>query len=320
MIADDAVAGATAPGTATRGSPPATPGGAAPRAWVRTLAVLGVTVLFSVCYVAIKAGLAYTPPLFFGGVRALIAGAVILALAAGLGVPVLPRRRWRGTLLLALTGTTLTFGGMFLSVAWSTPGIAAVLGNIQPLIAVLLAAVLLAEPVDRTKALALALGALGVVLVAYAGLRGGPRLTGLGDAMALSASLGSALASVIVKKMDLRVDLLAVSGWQLVLGSLPLLAAGAAVEPVASITWGAPFAAILLFLSLAGTALTTVTWFWLLRYDEVGRLSLFLFLTPVLGLGLGAITFGEPIGPVEAAGALLIVGGILAVVRGSARA
>ncbi len=46
------------------------------------ISVLGLTLVYAVCFVAIKEGLAFAPPLLFAGLRAIIAGAALLALAA----------------------------------------------------------------------------------------------------------------------------------------------------------------------------------------------------------------------------------------------
>lgn len=40
------------------------------------LAVLGLAGIYAVCFVAIKAGLAFAPPLLFAGLRAEIAGSL----------------------------------------------------------------------------------------------------------------------------------------------------------------------------------------------------------------------------------------------------
>lgn len=74
--------------------------------------------VYAVCYPLIKLGLAYAPPLGFAALRALLAGAVLLALLAVLRRPVVPPRRlWPGVAALALMGTVLAYGAMF-----SSPG------------------------------------------------------------------------------------------------------------------------------------------------------------------------------------------------------
>jgi drug/metabolite transporter (DMT)-like permease len=283
---------------------------------LRVLGVLGLTLITSVCFVSIKAGLAHAPPLYFGGLRAMIGGFSLLLLARAVGRPLFPARGlWLGTLVLALTTTTITYGGMFLSPGRTGAGIASVLGNVQPLVTVVLAAILLNERVTGAKAVALLLGLSGVALVAYPGFQASGAGFGVGSLLALSASAGAATGSVIAKRLELRAELLAVTGWQFVLGSAPLLAAAAVLEPVERVTWTVEFITILLFLALVGTAFTTAAWFWLLERDDVGRLSLILFVIPVLGLVLAMAIFGERITPGQTLGALLIAVGTLAVLR-----
>jgi drug/metabolite transporter (DMT)-like permease len=282
-----------------------------PSARVRIGVVLGVAVIAAFCSTIVKIGLAYAPPLLFGGMRALIAGGALLAVAAASRHPLLPaRRRWPATLAIAITATTASYGGMFLSPGRVGAGLAAVLGNVQPLLTVLLAGAVLGERVTRAKGAALLMGMAGVVLITSPQLRDGFGVTAAGSLLALAGSAGAAIGSVLVKRMKPGVDLLAVTAWQLILGSLPLLGAALVSEPIGQVTWGAGLATSLLFLSLIGTALSTAAWFWLIQYDDVGRLSLFLLLVPVLGLLLAVVLLGETVAPVEVAGMLFIVAGI----------
>ena len=41
---------------------------------------IGMAAVYALCFIAIKTGLAYAPPLAFGGLRALIGGVVLLGL------------------------------------------------------------------------------------------------------------------------------------------------------------------------------------------------------------------------------------------------
>jgi len=68
-------------------------------------------------------------------------------------------------LALAATVTTITFGGMFLSPGRTGAGIASVLGNTQPFITIVLAALFLAEKITRGKLLVLLAGLIGVGLI-----------------------------------------------------------------------------------------------------------------------------------------------------------
>jgi O-acetylserine/cysteine efflux transporter len=287
--------------------------------WHRMLSALALTVIYAVCFTLIKAGLAYAPPLWFGGLRGLIGGGVLIAVAATRGEPPVPDlRSWPALLGLALTSTTITFGGMFLSPGRTGASIASVLGNAQPLFAVILAAVFLRERVTRGKAAALTLGLIGVTLISYPALASGAVFSVAGAALALAASGGSAAGSVLVKRMRPH-SLVATAGWQLLIGSLPLLAASTVVERGIQVNWNWVFMALLLSLALVGTSFATALWYWLLERTEVGRLTLFLFLTPVLGLGLAVVVFGERVGVLEGLGIAVIIAGIGIAVRDDRR-
>ncbi len=289
---------------------------------LRFACVLGIVLIYTLCFAAIKAGLQFAPPLAFAGLRALIAGVALLGVMRVRGKDVFvspsettkrlypPRGMWRGILALGLTATTLTFGAMFLSPGRTGAGIASVLGNMQALFTVALAAIFLGEPFTRGKIIALVLGLLGVTLIAYPAFAAADAYGISGAVLALVASGGAAVSNVIAKRMNLKSELLAVAAWQLLVGSVPLFALAAMTERGARITWNFEFLALLLFLALAGTALLNVTWYWLLQFDDVSRLSLFFLLTPAFGLILAALIFGETIGLVEITGAALIVVGI----------
>jgi drug/metabolite transporter (DMT)-like permease len=269
----------------------------------RALLVLLIAVVYAVCYVTIMAGLAFAPPLRFAGLRAAIAGAAILLLLAVSRKSLLPTRRlWPGILVLAGLATVLSYGAMFLSPGRTGAGIASVLGNTTPLFAILLAAAVLHERITRAKLIALVLGFAGVRLIAWPAITG-PAGAGLvGAVLPLLSAVGSASESVVVKRLD--------AGWQLLLGGLPLLALSTWVERDVQIQWGTRFVMLLLFLALVSTALTTALWYWLLQRDEVGRLTLYLFLVPVLGLGLAAALYGVRLGAIEWSGVAVTLAGL----------
>lgn len=277
---------------------------------LRLLLVAALTAVYAACFVLIKFGELDAPPLAFAGLRTAIAGLALLAFTAASHHPLLPsRRQWTAVVVLALTATSAAYGAMFASPGRTGVGIASVLGNLQPLFVVGLAAAVLGERFTRVDWVTQALGGFGAILIAVPALRNGA--IGLsGPALALTASLGFATGSVVVKRLQLEETLLAVASWQLILGSMPLLAASAMFERRQTINWNAGFLATLLFLALVGTATATAVWYRLLQLEDLGRLSLYLFLVPVVGLALSAAVYGETIDPLGAVGVAFVFGAI----------
>ncbi|MEA3244755.1 MAG: DMT family transporter, partial [Gemmatimonadota bacterium] len=252
-----------------------------------------VAVTFAGCYSAIRIGGAFAPPLRFASLRAALAGTVLVAL---LGVRrarvVPPRRTWGAVLALALVGTVGGFGAMFLSQRYAGAGIASVLGNTGPVMVIALAALFLGERVTRTKAVALALGFAGVLLIALGGGAAGPP-SAAGIALPLVAAFGGASESVIVKRARVGDAVLSVAAWQFLAGAVALWGLSTLFESGAAVQWTPTFAGALLFLAVPGTAFGTALWYWLVQREDVGRLTLVLFLVPVAGLALAAALFGE---------------------------
>lgn len=277
---------------------------------VRLLVVGGLTVVYAACFVLIEAGEANAPLLAFAGLRTAIAGLALLAFTAASRHPFLPsRRQWPAVAVLALTATSAAYGAMFASPGRAGVGIASVLGNLQPVFVVGLAAAVLGERFSRADWATLTLGAVGAILIAAPALRNGA--AGLsGPALALTASLGFATGSVMVKRLRLEESLLAVTSWQFILGSLPLFAASAIFERQQTITWSTGFVATLFFLALVGTAGATAVWYRLVQDENLGRLSTFLFLVPVAGLALSAAVYDEAIDPIGATGVTFVFAAI----------
>lgn len=75
--------------------------------------------------------------------------------------------------------------------------------------------------------------------------------------------------------------------------------------------WSAEFLVPLVVLSILGTSLAFWLWFTALRKVELNRANAFTFLVPLFGLAIGAGFFGEQLGWIQAAGAALVVTGVV---------
>jgi drug/metabolite transporter (DMT)-like permease len=106
-----------------------------------------------------------------------------------------------------------------------------------------------------------------------------------------------------------EVDLLSLTAWQLLLGSIPLVIIAAATwsPPV----WSGTFIAGLAFTVLAGNCLAWILWLYILSALPAGTAGLGMLLTPVIGIIASWIQLGERPGGFEGAGMLLIACALL---------
>ncbi|ASJ73652.1 DMT family transporter [Granulosicoccus antarcticus] len=269
-----------------------------------------VMFLWALCFPLINYGLSASPPMTFAALRALIAGAVLLAIAQFQGrAPIRTARLWGCVILAGFTATSLGFFGMFYGGGLVAPGLATVIGNTQPLIAALLAWAVLQERLSRSQRYGLITGFAGVVLI------GGPSLFGTGSQIAgmsyiLIGAVGVAISNIVLTQIAGRVDTLRAMAWQLIIGSMPLALLAYWTETGSAIIWSWPFVATLLTLSVAGTAAAFILWFWLLQHATLSRLNVYTFLTPVFGLVMGAAFFSEKIPPIALIGVVVSIAGI----------
>lgn len=281
------------------------------------LRLVMVMALWAGCFPLITLGLGSAPHLAFASMRAVLAGASLLVLGCLLGRPM--PAGWYAWALLALTGlgaTTLGFLGMFHGAEFVTPGIATMIANAQPLLAALLAHVFLAERLGWKGNSGLAVGFLGIVVIASPGVMSAASDTfALGFAYIILAATGVAIANVAMKRLAGQVDALMAMGIQLLLGSIPLALLSLSTEDLSSIDWSMQFVLILFALAVLVTSLAF--WLWFTALEEIGlnRANAFTFLVPVFGLAVGVVLFDERLSWFAAVGGALVVVGIVLVQR-----
>lgn len=271
-----------------------------------------VMLLWAFCFPLISVALSLSPPLFLAGLRALVGGGALLLVALVVGSPRPKGRKSWGLLAgIGLTSTAVGFLGMFLAAEFIAPGYGTVAAASQPLMAAALASMFLGEQLGRRERIALALGFIGVLIIALPKLLPGssPGAT-LGTIYVLIAALGVAVGNTLMKALSERVAPLAAMGWQLIIGGAPLLAIALASEQLPSDLSAPRFLWTLAALGIAGTALPFWLWFSILRTTALSHANAFSFLTPVFGLGIAIVLLGERPSAPELIGVALILMGM----------
>lgn len=249
--------------------------------------MLWITAAWGACFIAIELGLRDAPILWFAALRALLAGAALVALGALQHRPTpTGARAWGQITVLGIVNVTIAFAAMFAGVAGLATGAAAVLSNAQPLLILLPAWWFYGEKLSARTTTALAIGFTGLVLVAVPG--GGGR----GAAMSLLAAAAITAGTLLSRRLA-GLDVVVATGWHLVIGGLALVVLAAAVEGAPVIAWTPRFIVVLLFLALVGTAASTVAWFTEARRSRMDAVTGWTFLAPVFGVILAVAVLGE---------------------------
>jgi len=128
--------------------------------------IVVVMLLWASCFPLVTIGIEYAPHLTFAAMRATIAGVALLILALVMGQH-FPRRlsTWSKISAVGIGSTSLGFFGMFHAAEFVSPGIATVIASTQPLLAALLASMVLGERLPRQGRLGLLIGFAGVLVI-----------------------------------------------------------------------------------------------------------------------------------------------------------
>ena len=244
-------------------------------------------------------------PLLASMVRALPAGLVLVAMGR-----VLPRGAWW---LRALVLGTLNIGAFFYLLfvaAYHLPGgVAALVISVQPMLVLVLSALLLGDKIRPIQVVSCVLGAAGVamlVLQPEAGIDAVGVLSGLGGAICMASGI------VLTKRWGrpAGVGVLTFTGWQLTVGGLVLLPAMLLAEGLpeqitpANITGFA-------YLSLIGALLAYAVWFRGIERLPASAVSFLGFASPLAATVLGYLVLGEELSLLQAVGALAVVTAIV---------
>jgi drug/metabolite transporter (DMT)-like permease len=190
-------------------------------------------------------------------------------------------------------------------------GLSAILFATMPLQTAIIAHALLAnERLTRQKVAGIAIGFGGLLLV----FRGQLETAGLGKAVpmlaiALSATCAAAV-TVAVKRWGHDANPVSFNGFAMGVGAVAL----GAVSLVAGEAWSVPSwpegIGAILYLALAGSVVTFVTYLWLLKRVEATRMSYIALVTPIVAVFLGVSVGNEALDPIALLGAAITLGGI----------
>ena len=205
---------------------------------------------------------------------------------------------------------------MFHAAEFVSPGIATVIANTQPLLAAVLAGVVLNERLTMRGQAGLFLGFIGIIVITSPQLFSGERENYiLGVVYIMLAALGITVSNVLIKRVAGDVDALMAMGLQMLIGSAPLVLGAWVLEEPATIEWSFTFVGALLGLSLFGTALVYWLWCSVLQRVALYRANTFSFLIPIFGLTMSALLYGETLSWPQLVGIPLTIVGVGLVAR-----
>jgi drug/metabolite transporter (DMT)-like permease len=228
-----------------------------------------------------------------------VAGLLLLGVARLRGLPLaIPRSHWPTVVAatlsyLAVWNIASTYASILIP-----SGQAAVLGFTMPLWSALIGWLVLGERMGVRLLLAMALGAAAVAMLmlrsfdAYASAP-------LGLALGLLAGFGWAVGSLILKRRPPGVPVMVLTGWQLLITAVPIMACAAVLGegPWFMPSWTS--IAVIAYITLVPMAIGNVVWFSIAGLLPVNVAGLSTVMVPMVAMVSGAVVHGEPLGPLQ---------------------
>jgi drug/metabolite transporter (DMT)-like permease len=274
-------------------------------------ALLGVQALLAVNQLIIKVVNAGLQPVFFAGLRSLLAIGFVWAWLVWRGRPPQLHRASLGAGLLIGALFAAEFLFLFLALDLTSVGRSALIMYSMPVWYAFLAHFGLGERITTTKAAGLAFAFVGCASAILSRPDTGEASLA-GDLCALAAAWGWALTAFVARRPVMRAEGPEMQLFWMVLVSAPILLIAAPVFGPLIRELHPLHIVSLVFQSSIVVAGGFIAWLWLLSVYPSSTVASFSFLTPILALLLGALLFGETIGlPILVAAALVAAGIVL---------
>ena len=282
------------------------------------LAVLAFCLLWSSAFAVAKLAIADCPPLLLLTTRFLLAGVLMLGLAAITGVSLKMSRR--DLILFAALGIAnqaAYLGIGYVGLETVSSGLSALVISANPVLTAVLAAIFLDERMTWRKAVGLLLGIAGVAFVVQGRLVSGAEHFD-GIVYTLIALVSLVIGTILFKKFAPSGGLWVGNGVQSLSAGIVLLPFAFATESIGDVvpTWR--LLAAMAFLVLLVSVFAYLLWFHLLRVSGATAASSYHFLMPPLGMLFGWLLLGEHVSPTDMIGIVPVALGIYLVTRPAA--
>ena len=257
-----------------------------------------------------KMVLTEVPPLYFRSCCLLLGGIGMLTLARASGMSLkVPTGQWKRVLWLAVFNIAGWNALVIIGVSLLPSGRAALLGYTMPLWSVMLSIWFLGERLTVRSVFGLLLGLAGIVVLMGGSLEG-MKQAPAGVVCMILGAWSWAIGVVLFKRMPVTMPTSSLTGWTMLLGSLPLLVLAVPLETsrlAMPSVW--PIFGMLYNIFVA---FMFCYWAWnrIVLMVPVSVSSLSSLSTPLIGVLGGVVFLGEPLGWQEITAALLILAAV----------
>lgn len=236
----------------------------------------------------------YSSQILFAGIRFTLAGILVIISGSMISKKFLypKRENIKCVCMLSLFQTILQYLFFYIGLAHTTGTKSSVINSTSVFFAVLISALVLKqEKLSFQKAAGCIIGFAGTVIVNLSDTSPDSAFSLFGEGFILLSSISYAVSSVLIKRYSQAENTVVLSGYQFVLGGLVMIVSGLAIGGKIS-EGGIKGILLLIYLAFLSAAAYTL-WGILLKHNDVSRVAVFGFMTPIFGCVFSAVFLGE---------------------------
>ena len=272
-----------------------------------------ISTVWGSTWLAIKIGITAIPPFLAAGVRFVIASFVLYVIirVRGLKIVTTPDAK-KLYVAMGVLSFTIPFALVYWGEQYIPTGLSSILFAAYPFWVALFSHFFLrSEPIDGFKAAGIVMGFLGILLIFWGDFDVDNPRAALGMGAMVCSTILQAYTLIVVKKLGQPISPFVMNFCGMVMASVALVLLSALTEGWGEIRWTLPAAGSVVYLAIVGSVVTFVTYYWLLKRIQAVYLSLTSFINPIVAVILGAVVLDETLGGSVAAGAAMVLAGIL---------
>ncbi len=264
--------------------------------------------LWGSLYVAGKYVLDKVPPFTVSLVRYAVAFLLLFLFIRIRKYRPIERKDYKPIFLIGFLGYFVALVLQLLGTKFSSASFAALVNSLNPIVIMLMAALLLHEKLTFQKITGIVLGLAGVYII-IGGVHGSGMMAGI--VLSLVSVLLWSYVSILIRKMSHRYPPLLITAWSMgvaLVCTLPVSVVELIRTPVA---WDAGVVLALLHMAVMCTCVAHLLWNESLSLTEAGTCSAFYPVQPLSATALGILLLGETVTPSFWTGSALILMGVM---------
>jgi drug/metabolite transporter (DMT)-like permease len=272
-----------------------------------------ISTVWGTTWFAIRIGLETIPPFLSAGIRCSLAAVVLyvlLRLRKGV-IPTTPAA-WKVYSALGILTIGLPFALVYWGQQFIPTGLSSILFALFPVtVAVFSHLMLKKEPLNGYKIVSVVLGFMGVAIIFSSDIAIADSRSILGMLAILVSVFLQAVALILIKKYGDPVSPMAMNFVGMAMGGGMVLLLSLVAERGQPVVWTWQGIASLAYLTIIGSVVTFLAYYWLLKRIDAVYLSLSSFINPIVAVLIGSLALGERLSPLTFAGAILVLAGML---------